>query len=241
MTRQDGTTPLNLAAYADAKTALLLLDHGARPDTNTSKSSPFPVPLVMSAARGDVELCTRLIQVSGVCASYMPADFSREGDSEFIKLSRVGQKISLEWYMTVCRAVAWLLVQLALLLGMRGLGCYSGWCDCYFSAGRVVRVGKLLFSRDCLCLDHSAVCCRSAVLLPCCILTGALSLLCCHVISRCFNRLAAIRTSCTPQRALRHCMQLCPQRLAGRRSSACCWRRGQTSTCCAAPTPSGAL
>lgn len=63
MTRQDGTTPLNLAAYADAKTALLLLDHGARPDSNTSKSSPFPVPLVMSAARGDVELCTRLIQV----------------------------------------------------------------------------------------------------------------------------------------------------------------------------------
>lgn len=65
LTRQDGTTPLNLAAYADAKTALLLLDHGARPDTNTSKSSPFPVPLVMSAARGDVELCTRLIQVCG--------------------------------------------------------------------------------------------------------------------------------------------------------------------------------
>jgi len=65
MTRQDGTTPLNLAAYADAKTALLLLDHGARPDSNTSKSSPFPVPLVMSAARGDVELCTRLIQVGG--------------------------------------------------------------------------------------------------------------------------------------------------------------------------------
>jgi ankyrin repeat protein len=63
LTRQDGTTPLNLAAYADAKTALLLLDHGARPDTNTSKASPFPVPLVMSAARGDVELCTRLIQV----------------------------------------------------------------------------------------------------------------------------------------------------------------------------------
>jgi ankyrin repeat protein len=64
LTRQDGTTPLNLAAYADAKTALLLLDYGARPDANTSKSSPFPVPLVMSAARGDVELCTRLIQVS---------------------------------------------------------------------------------------------------------------------------------------------------------------------------------
>lgn len=63
LTREDGTTALNLAAYADAKTALLLLDHGARPDTNTSKSSPFPVPLVMSAARGDVELCTRLIQV----------------------------------------------------------------------------------------------------------------------------------------------------------------------------------
>lgn len=63
MARQDGTTPLNLAAYADAKTALLLLDSGARPDTTTSKNSPFPVPLVMSAARGDVELCTRLIQV----------------------------------------------------------------------------------------------------------------------------------------------------------------------------------
>lgn len=63
LARQDGTTPLNLAAYADAKTALLLLDYGARPDTNTSKSSPFPVPLVMSAARGDVDLCTRLIQV----------------------------------------------------------------------------------------------------------------------------------------------------------------------------------
>lgn len=63
LTRQDGTTPLNLAAYADAKTALLLLDYGAAPDTNTSKSSPFPVPLVMSAARGDVDLCARLIQV----------------------------------------------------------------------------------------------------------------------------------------------------------------------------------
>jgi ankyrin repeat protein len=63
MTRQDGTTPLNLAAYADAKTALLLLAHGAHPDGCTSKSSPFPVPLVMSAARGDVELCARLIEV----------------------------------------------------------------------------------------------------------------------------------------------------------------------------------
>lgn len=62
LARQDGTTPLNLAAYADAKTALFLLDNGAKPDTNTNKSSPFPVPLVMSAARGDVQLCARLIQ-----------------------------------------------------------------------------------------------------------------------------------------------------------------------------------
>lgn len=62
LTRQDGTTPLNLAAYADAKTALFLLDNGAKPDSNTNKNSPFPVPLVMSAARGDVELCARLIQ-----------------------------------------------------------------------------------------------------------------------------------------------------------------------------------
>jgi ankyrin repeat protein len=44
------------------QTALLLLDHGAKPDTSTSRASPFPVPLVMSAARGDVELCSRLIQ-----------------------------------------------------------------------------------------------------------------------------------------------------------------------------------
>jgi ankyrin repeat protein len=65
LTRQDGTTPLNLAAYADARTALLLLNHGARPDANTSKASPFPVPLVMSAARGDMELCARLIEVRG--------------------------------------------------------------------------------------------------------------------------------------------------------------------------------
>jgi hypothetical protein len=55
-----------------------------------------------------------------------------------------------QWGLTVCHAVAWLLVQLALLL--RGLGCYPGWCDCWLAAGRVLLVGKLLLSRGCLCL-----------------------------------------------------------------------------------------
>lgn len=53
-------------------------------------------------------------------------------------------------------------------------------------------------------------------------------------------RPGVIQMSCTPQRALPHCMQPCPQKPAGPKSSACCWQLGRTSTSCAVPTPSGA-
>lgn len=143
MPRTDGTGPLNLAAYADARTAMLLLDAGAVPDPPGRRGSPFPVPLVMSAARGDATLCARLLAAGSHPDELHPSEgfaplhaavSSEASRSDVIRLLlAAGADVNLLrsanpiWSPLMYAATRGSLEHLRLLLG--ALGVVADWLD----------------------------------------------------------------------------------------------------------------
>lgn len=143
MPRTDGTGPLNLAAYADARTAMLLLDAGAVPDPPGRRGSPFPVPLVMSAARGDSTLCARLLAAGSHPDELHPSEgfaplhaavSSEASRSDVIRLLlAAGADVNLLrsanpiWTPLMYAATRGSLEHLRLLLG--ALGVVADWLD----------------------------------------------------------------------------------------------------------------